>query len=641
MPERQATLKRLERAARLTALRHRVDETLARAALLLPVPLVFAVAVLTWIKVARPTPDLQQTVLLFGLLPLGVFVGGTLQAWLKARPRHQGALLLDRYHGLDDRITSALSFRELPADKRSPLMDAAIDDAAGHAGELKPRRAAPLHFPRELAVAGVLVLALVGVALLEVRTTRVLPPPDSFQPLVMSPDDIELFRGMAKEMQEKTQDPETMAAVRRFNQLIEDIAHRRLDRREVFKRMEELERQLLKDAKADRDAQEQGLKGVAEELEKADLSKPIAKALKQKNLADAEKAMRELAKALKNKGQKPTQAQLDQLRQAMKKASKANKSRLERIEKMRKQLEEERKSLLKKKNQDGGMSNKQRSLLRKKDRQLERLDREKKQAQRAQRQLSRLDRELAQAAEDLMREMGMSGKDLEQGAQDINRMAKQQMSDKEKEELRRRLQELRELMRQQGKGGKQRLQRLLRFAQRARGQQGQGGKQGQGQGQQGQGLKPGGKGGDVMVMQPGGGKSILMPGMGGSQPGGSQPGGQGQGQGQQGNGDKPGGGAGKGGDSWGTGHDANLKGDKTHLKGQTKDVTAAAQDTGQGKASSQVIYGAAQRGFVGRGYQKVYTDYHTVAEQVMNHDQIPPGYRFYVRRYFQLIRPRQ
>ncbi len=132
-----------------------------------------------------------------------------------------------------------------------------------------------------------------------------------------------------------------------------------------------------------------------------------------------------------------------------------------------------------------------------------------------------------------------------------------------------------------------------------------------------------------------------MPGMGGQQPGAGQPGGQGQGAGQQGSGDKPGGGAGKGGDSWGTGHDANLKGDKTHLKGQTKDVTAAAKDTGQGKASSQVIYGAAQRGFVGRGYQKVYTDYHTVAEQVMNHDQIPPGYRFYVRRYFQLIRPRQ
>jgi hypothetical protein len=49
---------------------------------------------------------------------------------------------------------------------------------------------------------------------------------------------------------------------------------------------------------------------------------------------------------------------------------------------------------------------------------------------------------------------------------------------------------------------------------------------------------------------------------------------------------------------------------------------------------------SAERGFVGKGYQRVFTDYETVAEQVMDKDEIPPGYRFYVRRYFQLIRPR-
>ena len=49
---------------------------------------------------------------------------------------------------------------------------------------------------------------------------------------------------------------------------------------------------------------------------------------------------------------------------------------------------------------------------------------------------------------------------------------------------------------------------------------------------------------------------------------------------------------------------------------------------------------AAERGFVGRRYKKVYTDYQTVAEESLAKDEIPPGYRFYVRRYFQLIRPR-
>ncbi|HEY4105579.1 MAG TPA: hypothetical protein VGM44_16890, partial [Polyangiaceae bacterium] len=91
----------------------------------------------------------------------------------------------------------------------------------------------------------------------------------------------------------------------------------------------------------------------------------------------------------------------------------------------------------------------------------------------------------------------------------------------------------------------------------------------------------------------------------------------------------------------GAGHDPNIAGNATDLKGKTMDVTAAGVDSGQGAASSQVIYGAAERGFVGRGYKQVFTDYQTVAEQALSQDQIPSGYRFYVRRYFQLIRPRE
>ena len=120
----------------------------------------------------------------------------------------------------------------------------------------------------------------------------------------------------------------------------------------------------------------------------------------------------------------------------------------------------------------------------------------------------------------------------------------------------------------------------------------------------------------------------------GEMPGSGKPGAQGQGK-------QPGGGEGEGGQQWGTGHSDNLKGEQTSLKGQTKDVSAAGADTGEGGASSEVIYGAAQRGFTGRGYKNVYTQYREVAEEVIEKDDIPPGYRFYVQRYFQLIRPRE
>jgi hypothetical protein len=116
--------------------------------------------------------------------------------------------------------------------------------------------------------------------------------------------------------------------------------------------------------------------------------------------------------------------------------------------------------------------------------------------------------------------------------------------------------------------------------------------------------------------------------------------GQGQGTSEDGKGDSPGNGNERG-NQWGTGHDENLQGKETSLDNKTHDVSAAGIDTGEGSASAQVIYGAAERGFRSKGYRDVFTEYETVAEQVFEKDDIPPGYRFYVRRYFQLIRPRE
>jgi hypothetical protein len=225
-----------------------------------------------------------------------------------------------------------------------------------------------------------------------------------------------------------------------------------------------------------------------------------------------------------------------------------------------------------------------------------------------------------------MNESGQSPQDLEQGAQDINRMAKQEQSDEQKKDLLKRLQEMREVLRQQGGAGKEQLKRLMRFGQRAHGQQGGQGQDGGDQNGQGQGN---GKPGGVRFTRGGAGPSVTLPGMG-----------QESGSGSGSNGDKPGGTGDGQGPGWGTGHDANLAGKPSDLKGQTHDVSAAGVDTGQGDSSAQVIFGAAERGFVGKGYKKVFTDYQTVAERTLNQDEIPSGYRFYVRRYFQLIRPR-
>jgi hypothetical protein len=612
-------LRRLERAARSTGLRLRFRRGLTAGAAWLPLPLGYAALALGAVKALSLSTAQARPWLWGALVPAAFMLAAALRAAFTRRSPFEGALALDRHHGLEDRVANALAFSRLPAAEQTPLMQAAIADAAEYAGKLEPARAARIIVPRELGVSGLLLLGLGGLSLLEVRHLREVPPAVvKVQAVLLSPDDVELFREIGQELSKSADDPELSAAARRFNQLVEDIAAHRMDRREVFERLGSLERELADSSDLEREALDDGLKGLARELEKSGLTKPAAQALSEKRLADAEQALRELAERLKRKKNPPSRAELDKLRSALQKASSASSEHMAGIEQRRKELEEEQQSLLKKK-REGDTSPKTDQKLAENKRKLERLGRDKDRGERGKQKLSELDKQLQEAARQLMQDAQAAGQSLESAAEDVNRMQKQQQTDEQKKEMLKRLQELREVLRQQGKGGKQQMDRMQKFGERARG----GGKQPGQSGKPGNGTQPG----QLRITRgQGDGPGIDVP-TPGSAPG----------AGQEGNAESPGGMAGKG---YGQGHDENLTGDPTKLDGKTQDVTAAGVDSGQGAASAEVIYGAAERGFVGKGYQKVFTDYQTVAEQVMTQDEIPPGYRFYVRRYFQLIRPR-
>jgi hypothetical protein len=62
---------------------------------------------------------------------------------------------------------------------------------------------------------------------------------------------------------------------------------------------------------------------------------------------------------------------------------------------------------------------------------------------------------------------------------------------------------------------------------------------------------------------------------------------------------------------------------------------------GDGQTKSEIIESAASGGFASQGYKDVFVEYEDVAEEVLESEQVPPGYRYYVRRYFDLIRPRE
>jgi hypothetical protein len=584
-------------------------------------------------------------------------VARALGRWLRRLPKFAGALTLDVHHGFSDRLTSALSFAGLPAEQRTPLMEAAIEDACQRTDHLSPRRAAPFFWPRDLVAAIGLAAGVAFLAILQVRQSVPLAQVKTIQPVVLSADDIDLFREVAKKLAETDKTPEVLAALQAYNQLIEDLAQKRLDRTEAFRRMHEIESRLMEGRALDAKELDEQLKRRAAALKKSELSRPAGEALEKQDFAKAERELRELAKKLREKPDSVAKAQLERLRDAMKKAAEGQKERLAALEQRREELRQQ--LLMQKKDADGGVGEEERSLFQKKERELERLERELEGEQRASRKLDRLDRDLAKAAEDLMRDLGLSAEDLEQGAEDINRMAEEKMSDEEREELRQRLEDLREQLRQEGQGGAQRMARLRRFVRQARGEgQGQGQRrqscppgdpnckqddQQDGEGEDGQGQKGQGQGneeGETFTIGPGGQRVLVMSRS--QRPGSGQ--GQGQGEGKdpgQGGQDPGGGGQDKGGRSAGHGHDPNLAGRPTNPKMGTLAVQAAGIDTGQGASRSEVILGAAERGFKGGSYKKVYTEYRTSAEEQIHRDQIPPGANDHVRRYFDLIRPRE
>src|SRR6478736_5429913 len=143
----------LRRAARRAGRRARAAAVFSRIALLMPLPLGYAVLVLTAVKALRLDATSQRLWWLLGIVPVLVFLVGVGRTLFARRPSWQGSIALDQFHGFHDRVTSAL--------------------------------------PRELGVTLALLLGLGVLSQLEVRHLLPLPAPPSFEPMVMSQDDID------------------------------------------------------------------------------------------------------------------------------------------------------------------------------------------------------------------------------------------------------------------------------------------------------------------------------------------------------------------------------------------------------------------------------------------------------------------
>jgi hypothetical protein len=646
----------LSRHVRTTALRIRLQRGLNAAVVLAIAGLGLAAFVVALMKTdalgeARAIPWLAAA----AALPLLGALAGL------ARPVRPllAAKLLDRAHGLEDRVTNAVSFAALPSSERTPFMDAAIDDARAHSKILRATRAMPLRAPDGVVPMLGLGVGVALLAFLEVpRFVEEHAMSGGIVPVLLHEDDLDAFDSGLRDLIDDPETPDDVrGAAREFNRLIEDLADERLDRAETLRRIAELERRLSEARPADPDLMRDSLAQLGRDLERASLADELSSALRDADAARAEAEMRRLAERLRS--EEPNRAELERLRQAL---SRAAENQPEDLRDEIRQQEEEVNRLLQRQREKQGATPQERRLLQRRQRELERLRREHQESAERQRQLDRLQRELSQAAEQLgQQQQDQAAQDLDQGAQDLNRMAREQMSDEEMQRMQQQLAELRELIRQsrqqqqqaqngqgqrgQGGQGQQGQSRMDRFVLRARGQgegegmpigtPGQGGQEQQGgqQGQQGQ-QQGQGQGGDGQGQGEGQQQLLVLGGQGGGDAVLEIPGmGQQQGQGQQGTGPA------RQGPGAGVGHDPTMLDDPTHLGGSRQTVRVEGQQ-GEGPTRSEVIRSSAQRGFASRDYRDVYTDYSGHAEEVLEQDEVPPGYRSYVRRYFQLIRPR-
>ncbi len=85
------------------------------------------------------------------------------------------------------------------------------------------------------------------------------------------------------------------------------------------------------------------------------------------------------------------------------------------------------------------------------------------------------------------------------------------------------------------------------------------------------------------------------------------------------------------------GHDES-EGASTHMDVNAVDQQLKGQ-VGNAPTTSEIIHTSGQSGFATEAYREVYQSYEHAAEEVLENDSVPQGYRHYVEKYFDMIRP--
>lgn len=550
---------------------------------------------------------------------------------------------IDRTHNLHDRLSTAIELAErnekLSADDEA-FVRAQLQDAIRHCSQVDPRRAAPWRRPSDTVLLAVVALAVLSIGVLPMPDHEH-PLPEPFEvehdpvlddaTLAMERRRLEQFRRDIEEMD----DPEAEQLADDIEELLDAVENREISEREFNERIDELiadyfgddteERELGALERALAEAAEQTSEEQREALEQEEQLRDAIEALEDGDLQAAADELSELAERLDDEDLSAEEA--ERIADVLDTFSDQLDEHEDRLQEMFEEHRDEFEELADQFDADDSPFDEQ--LLEDTRQAMEDAarDRDDFQETSAQRDLERLSRELDETADELRDERETPpggegeadedepdyrqeiGRNVDEASEQLEQMERRRQQQRQREEGRRQLEELEESMSRQSAGDEEqnerRAQQMEDFLDRAgRPDAEDGGEEGEETAELPTGLGDDASEGD----DPGDIDSDEM---------------------------ETGDGAGDGGpDDEGRQQEVDEE-----MEFDYDDQRLEGVEGREGPSRSEVIEGAADDGFATAEYQDVYADYEEIAEEVMDREEVPDGYRYYIKRYFELIRP--
>ncbi len=609
-----------------------------------------ALAAAIYVAISRWRQAPPGTAAVLGVVA-ALVVGGAMVGGLWRISLARCARILDR--SLDggfashDRVISALW---LSRAELTPFGEAAIRDAVARARRVAPDDAAPIRRPRGLLAlgAGVLALGIAWLAPMPQRRAVAIGPVASSAPteprVRLTPRSLDPEREEALAAQQASAelaDAELAKLAAELARTIKELSGPGIARGDALDRLADLERRAEETA-AEAARLKEALARAGKALEESSATREAGLAVGAQDGAATEKALSELA----DKAANASSAERQDVAGALDKAGEGVKAVGEATEDAAAST--------------AGLSVGDRGSQTSEDQERQRrLARDQPPAKAGaptgapkappqERRLQRLERELRQSSEACRRDPEACRQKLKEASRSLPRMEQEARSLAARKRLSAAVRQLKERLRRQGSGNDERRRAERKFQRSADGTPGEGVavESSPGEGGEGDEMSEMGDDGEAFEMagagDEGSGMAAGEPGEGGGgepQAAGQEGQGQGQAQGAGASGADPGQGTSPGQGIGNQPGDRGLGGSTPPAGARGREREARLRGTA-GPKRSDVIQSAAQRGFAQTPYRGVFQDYQSVVEESLDATAVPPGRRYIVRRYFQLIRPR-